>query len=155
MLALTVGMITLVGSLIAAGKLHKLLPQRPVIWPNHSMFTSLLLILTVGFVVLGSVSIEGFPLFWAIIGGLFFSSLFGLFFSIRVGGADMPITISLLNSLSGVAGAIAGMAVGDILLVAVGGIQQPHPTDEPGTERRHDGHGLVIEQRNGERRFIR
>ena len=122
MLALTVGMITLVGSLIAAGKLHKLLPQRPVIWPNHSMFTSLLLILTVGFVVLGSVSIEGFPLFWAIIGGLFFSSLFGLFFSIRVGGADMPITISLLNSLSGVAGAIAGMAVGDILLVAVGGI---------------------------------
>ena len=122
MLALTVGMITLIGSLIAAGKLHKLLPQRPVIWPNHSMFTSLLLILTVGFVVLGSVSIEGFPLFWAIIGGLFFSSLFGLFFSIRVGGADMPITISLLNSLSGVAGAIAGMAVGDILLVAVGGI---------------------------------
>ena len=63
MLALTVGMITLVGSLIAAGKLHKVLPQRPVVWPNHSMLTSLLLILTVGFVVLGSVSIEGFPLF--------------------------------------------------------------------------------------------
>jgi NAD(P) transhydrogenase subunit beta len=39
-----------------------------------------------------------------------------------VGGADMPITISLLNSLSGVAGAIAGMAVNDLLLVSVGGI---------------------------------
>ena len=43
-------------------------------------------------------------------------------FAIRVGGADMPITISLLNSLSGVAGAVAGMAIGHILLVAVGGI---------------------------------
>ena len=50
------------------------------------------------------------------------ASLFGLWFSLRVGGADMPITISLLNSLSGVAGAIAGMAIGDVFLVAVGGI---------------------------------
>jgi NAD(P) transhydrogenase subunit beta len=50
------------------------------------------------------------------------SALFGLYFSVRVGGADMPITISLLNSLSGVAGAIAGMAISDIFLVAVGGI---------------------------------
>ena len=50
------------------------------------------------------------------------SSFFGLAFAIRVGGADMPITISLLNSFSGVAGAVAGMAINDILLVAVGGI---------------------------------
>ena len=40
----------------------------------------------------------------------------------RVGGADMPITISLLNSLSGVAGAIAGFPLKNPLLVAVGGI---------------------------------
>ena len=50
------------------------------------------------------------------------ATLFGLFFSLRVGGADMPITISLLNSLSGVAGSIAGMAISDVFLVAVGGI---------------------------------
>ena len=50
------------------------------------------------------------------------SGLFGVAFSIRVGGADMPITISLLNSLSGVAGAIAGMAISDLLLVSVGGV---------------------------------
>ena len=50
------------------------------------------------------------------------SGFFGVTFAIRVGGADMPITISLLNSLSGVAGAIAGMAIGDPLLVAVGGV---------------------------------
>jgi NAD(P) transhydrogenase subunit beta len=53
---------------------------------------------------------------------ILFSAAFGVVFSVRVGGADMPITISLLNSLSGVAAAIAGFAVNDILLVAVGGI---------------------------------
>ena len=36
-----------------------------------------------------------------------------------------------------------------------GGIQQPHTADEPDTERRHDRHGLVIEQRNVEWRFVR
>ncbi len=51
-----------------------------------------------------------------------FSLGFGVLFSIRVGGADMPITISLLNSLTGVASGIAGMAIQDLLLVAVGGI---------------------------------
>ena len=55
-------------------------------------------------------------------GTLVSSALFGLWFSVRVGGADMPITISLLNSLSGVAGSIAGMAISDVFLVAVGGI---------------------------------
>jgi NAD(P) transhydrogenase subunit beta len=48
--------------------------------------------------------------------------LFGIAFSIRVGGADMPITISLLNSLSGVAGGIAGIAISDPLLTSIGGI---------------------------------
>ena len=50
------------------------------------------------------------------------SLLFGVVFAMRVGGADMPITISLLNSLSGVAGGIAGIALGDPVLIAVGGI---------------------------------
>jgi NAD(P) transhydrogenase subunit beta len=50
------------------------------------------------------------------------SLLYGIIFSIRIGGADMPITISLLNSLSGLAAAIAGFAVRDPLLIATGAI---------------------------------
>ena len=50
------------------------------------------------------------------------SGLFGVVFAVRVGGADMPITISLLNSFSGVAAGIAGLAIADPLLVAIGGI---------------------------------
>ncbi len=124
-IALAVGMLTLTGSLVAAGKLHKILPQKPVVWKGHAaiQMSSVLLMLVgiVVFTVLGTTGTLG------IVGGMFAlvflaSGFFGFAFAIRVGGADMPITISLLNSLSGVAGAIAGLAIGDLLLVAIGGI---------------------------------
>lgn len=118
MLAIAVGMVTLVGSLVAAGKLHRVLSQRPVIWPWHSSLTVIFLLLTIGLIVAGTMDSRLSVIAACVITSL----LFGLLFSIRVGGADMPITISLLNSLSGVAGAIAGMAISDIFLVAVGGI---------------------------------
>ncbi len=125
-LALVVGLITLVGSLIAAGKLHRILPQKPVVWKNHATITKITLAGSLLAVVLAlfvgtSVPVISDPVFILLV-ALVFSSLFGYVFAIRVGGADMPITISLLNSLSGVAGAVAGMAIGHILLVAVGGI---------------------------------
>ena len=121
LLAVAVGMVTLVGSLVAAGKLHRVLPQKPVVWKGHALCTLLFLALTLAFVVAG-LFVEGAGLTVCLVGAFVSASLFGLWFSLRVGGADMPITISLLNSLSGVAGSIAGMAVGDVFLVAVGGI---------------------------------
>jgi NAD(P) transhydrogenase subunit beta len=121
LLAVAVGMVTLVGSLVAAGKLHRVLPQKPVVWKGHSLCTLLFLALTLGFVVAG-IFADGAGLTVCLLGAFVSASLFGLWFSLRVGGADMPITISLLNSLSGVAGSIAGMAIGDVFLVAVGGI---------------------------------
>ena len=121
LLAVAVGMVTLVGSLVAAGKLHRILPQKPVVWKGHSLCTLLFLALTLGFVFAG-IFARGIGLTVCLVGAFVSASLFGLWFSLRVGGADMPITISLLNSLSGVAGAIAGMAIGDVFLVAVGGI---------------------------------
>lgn len=121
LLAVAVGMVTLVGSLVAAGKLHRVLPQKPVVWKGHSLCTLLFLALTLGFVVAG-IFADGAGLTVCLLGTFVSASLFGLWFSLRVGGADMPITISLLNSLSGVAGSIAGMAIGDVFLVAVGGI---------------------------------
>ena len=121
LLAVAVGMVTLVGSLVAAGKLHRVLPQKPVVWKAHALCTLLFLALTLAFVVAGAF-VQGIGLTVCLAGAFVFASLFGLWFSLRVGGADMPITISLLNSLSGVAGSIAGMAIGDVFLVAVGGI---------------------------------
>ena len=124
LLAVAVGLITLVGSLVAAGKLHRILPQQPLVWPHHSLLTLLFLAFTVLFVLVGtfSDSYSTDTRILCLIGTAVAASLFGLYFSVRVGGADMPITISLLNSLSGVAGSIAGMAISDVFLVAVGGI---------------------------------
>ena len=111
--ALVVGFVTFTGSVVAAGKLHKLLPQKPVVWKAHSLIVAVTILATVVAVVVCP------GCMWLI---SILSAFFGIAFAIRVGGADMPITISLLNSLSGVAGGIAGIAVGDVLLVAIGGI---------------------------------
>ena len=120
-LAVAIGTVTLSGSLIAAGKLHKLLNQKPVILPLHQISTmTLVLILTVLIIMGGFFSLLSSAV--VLIAIIIIASLFGLIFSIRVGGADMPITISFLNSMSGVAAAVAGFAVNDILLVSVGGI---------------------------------
>ena len=121
-IAIAVGFITLIGSLVAAGKLHKILSQKPVIYKGHKYYTLITLLITIISLVC-LVFINNGPLIIILIVLLsIFSSLFGWFFSIRVGGADMPITISLLNSLSGVAAAIAGLAISDALLVSIGGI---------------------------------
>lgn len=119
-IALIVGVVTFFGSLVAAGKLHKVINQKPIVLPNHQLITtSLLIILIILVVIFG---IFGNDVLFMVIITTIVAGLFGILFTIRVGGADMPITISLLNSLSGVAAAIAGLAISDILLVAVGGI---------------------------------
>ena len=122
-IALVIGMVTLLGSILAAGKLAKWFSQRPVILKGHKTWVLLAGILAV-LCILPLVLCQGnngqlilFTLLYAVLAGAF-----GWLFVLRVGGADMPITISLLNSLSGVAGGIAGMAIGEPLLVAVGGI---------------------------------
>src|SRR5690554_1100544 len=122
-LAITVGLVTLFGSIVAAAKPHKLLPQKPVKWKNHSVILNTLLIIMIGIISTSVfLSDNSTILYIVLVLSIIVSSVFGYAFAIRVGGADMPITISLLNSLSGVAGAIAGMAVNDLLLVSVGGI---------------------------------
>ncbi|WP_024469896.1 NAD(P)(+) transhydrogenase (Re/Si-specific) subunit beta [Treponema pedis] len=121
-IALAVGALTFSGSLIAAGKLHKLLPQKPIVLPYHQALTVLTFLGMTAFIVFLPLKIERLSIIMLSFIGLAVSFLFGVFFAVRVGGADMPITISLLNSTSGVAASIAGMAIGDILLVSVGGI---------------------------------
>ena len=119
--ALIVGALTAAGSFVAAGKLHQVLPQKPIILPRHSLYTVALL----GFLglMLLVVCAAGAPTPPALLLLTLLAALgFGILFSVRVGGADMPITISLLNSLSGVAEGAAGMAIASPLLVAVGGI---------------------------------
>lgn len=119
-LALAVGALTLTGSLVAAGKLHRVLPQKPVRLPAHQGLTALCFAIMALSLLLAVIIPAQRALFTSLV--LLSGLIFGLLFALPVGGADMPITISLLNSTSGVAAAIAGMAIGDVLLVSVGGI---------------------------------
>ena len=116
-IALAVGALTLTGSLVAAGKLARILDSKPKTLPNHSTIMAVLTILFTAGIVLQTLHCGA----WAILTAAA-ALAFGVVFVMRVGGADMPITISLLNALSGVAGGIAGMAINEPLLVVIGGI---------------------------------
>ena len=116
-LALAIGALTFTGSLIAAGKLARVLDSKPKTLPHHSTIMAALVVLCAVGVVLQTIHSGA----WAIVTAIV-SLVIGVVFVMRVGGADMPITISLLNALSGVAGGIAGMAINEPLLVAIGGI---------------------------------
>jgi len=120
LIGLSVGAFTFSGSLVAAAKLQRILPQKPIVLPRQQLLLGLsALAMLVLIVVPMFQSAQAMPYTWVL---LLASLVFGLLFALPVGGADMPITISLLNSTSGVAAAITGMAIGNVLLVSVGGI---------------------------------
>ncbi|NMB42618.1 MAG: NAD(P)(+) transhydrogenase (Re/Si-specific) subunit beta, partial [Clostridiales bacterium] len=119
-LAVIIGGITFFGSMIAAGKLHGLVPSKPVHLKNHNILNLIsLIVLVILMVLLGFDLLPSKMLMLVVLlASVVMSYIFGYLFTIRVGGADMPITISLLNAFSGLSGAIAGLAIYDLLLVA-------------------------------------
>jgi NAD(P) transhydrogenase subunit beta len=122
-IALYVGVFTLTGSLVAAGKLVGTLTQKPVVWKIHQPLILINFALMAIFLcVLFLTDISTPVSLWVLLPMFALSNNLGVAVAVRVGGADMPITISLLNSLTGVAMSMMGMAVSDPLLVAVGGI---------------------------------
>jgi NAD(P) transhydrogenase subunit beta len=120
-LTMLVGWTTFSGSLIAAAKLAQKLSQKPVRLKRHSLILAISSVFICIIILALLIKSSGSLLILTLL--MLLASLFwGIIFTIRVGGADMPITISLLNSLSGLAGAITGFAIYDPLLISVGGI---------------------------------
>jgi len=120
MFAIVIGGLTFMGSMIAAGKLHRVIKQKPTIFKMHQQILVILVAMMAVVMVLRFA--VDFNLTLSLLLFVVLSFAFGVLFAIRIGGADMPIVISLLNSLSGVAAAISGLAIGDVLLVSIGGI---------------------------------
>jgi len=120
-IALIVGSITFSGSLIAGAKLDGRITSVPIVLRGHfilNLLTLIGIIILVPLVIISSSSTTVILLALLIL----MSLIFGILFSIRVGGADMPIAVSLLNSLSGIAAATVGLAISNLLVVAVGAI---------------------------------
>lgn len=119
MLGLTIGAATFSGSLIATGRLANWLGSSATLLPRHNVLAAgLLAILIVG---VGSGGILDEPSAMPLVAGIGVLALvFGVVLAMRVGGADMPVLISFLNALSGLAAAFCGVAIGSRLLTACG-----------------------------------
>ncbi|MEM9539487.1 MAG: NAD(P)(+) transhydrogenase (Re/Si-specific) subunit beta [Cyanobacteria bacterium P01_E01_bin.42] len=119
LLGILIGGVTLTGSFIAFAKLQGIMPGAPVLFPLQQVFNALILI---GFFV-GSGYFLFFPgnlpVFFALVG---VSLLLGILFVIPIGGGDMPVAISLLNSYSGLAAAAAGFVVNNNMLIIAGAL---------------------------------
>ena len=118
-LGLAVGAVTASGSAVAAGKLAGLARQTPVVLPGHGwlLWGGMAAVLAAG----AAASLAaGADAAWLLSLTITLALALGVVFSIRVGGADMPVLISLLNSLSGLAAALCGMVVENRLLIVCG-----------------------------------
>ena len=102
-----IGAITFTGSFIAFGKLQGLLPGRPLVFSGQRLINGALAIGLLGVAMWTAVSGEA-PGYWAT-GAI--ALLIGVMTVIPIGGADMPVVISLLNSFSGLAASAAGFAI--------------------------------------------
>ena len=111
------GSLTLTGSLMAAGKLQEILPQRPITYKGQNFVNLGLLALAVllaGYLVYDPSQAVLFPIIVLI------SLAFGVQMIIPIGGADMPTVISLLNSYAGLSAAAMGFALDSKLLIVAG-----------------------------------
>jgi NAD(P) transhydrogenase subunit beta len=118
-LGLIIGTATCSGSMIAGGKLAGWLDQKPRAFPFHSLsLAGTTLVVLVVAAVAGQAGPQA-QLFWLL--ALFaLSVLLGILFSIRIGGADMPVLISFLNATAGLAAAFCGLVIQNRLLIACG-----------------------------------
>ena len=108
-LSVFVGTLTLTGSFIAFGKLQGFISGKPVVFPGQQAINGLL---ALALVVMGvSVSIGGGQDMNMFYGVLIVAAILGITMTIPIGGADMPVVISLLNSYSGVAAAATGFVL--------------------------------------------
>ncbi|HOO16173.1 MAG TPA: NAD(P)(+) transhydrogenase (Re/Si-specific) subunit beta [Phycisphaerae bacterium] len=120
LLGLIVGAGTFSGSLIAAGKLDRRLPQTPVSLPRHDAMLLCLALLVVAAGIVAALAKDIALLSTVLVVVVALSIAIGALFAIRIGGADMPVLISFLNATAGVAAALCGVAIGNRLLIACG-----------------------------------
>ena len=119
LLDVLIGGVTLTGSFLAFAKLQGLISGTPITFPLQQPFNILLL----GSYLAGSayliITPDSLPVFLAVVA---VSLVLGVMFVLPIGGGDMPVVISLLNSLSGVAAAAAGFVVMNNMLIIAGAL---------------------------------
>jgi NAD(P) transhydrogenase subunit beta len=118
-LEVILGALTFTGSLMAAGKLQEVLPQRPITYKGQNFVNLGMLAVAIGIAVVLVVHPEKMFLFPFMI---IIPLIFGVMMIIPIGGADMPTVISLLNSYAGLSAAMMGFVLGSKLLIIAGAL---------------------------------
>ena len=117
-LSLVIGAVTLSGSFVAFGKLQGILPGRPLRFASGQALNALLVAAAVARSVWG-ITGDTATGYWLATGAALVLGVLGV---TPIGGADMPVVISLLNSLSGVAASMAGFVIGNSALIIGGAL---------------------------------
>ncbi|MCX7606801.1 MAG: NAD(P)(+) transhydrogenase (Re/Si-specific) subunit beta [Bacteroidia bacterium] len=115
-LSVLIGAVTFSGSLIAFAKLQELMTGRPIVLPAHHYQSLLLLLGSVGALAFFSGTSDSLSLY----GLSILSLLLGFWITLPIGGADMPVIVAFLNSLSGLAAAATGFVLQNYLLIIAG-----------------------------------
>jgi NAD(P) transhydrogenase subunit beta len=118
-LGVAIGAITFTGSVIAFAKLSGRMSGKPIILPARHIINLALFVLTAYLIYTFCLSGGSAWLFWAI---TLCALTFGALIIIPIGGADMPVVISMLNSYSGWAAAGIGFTLGNIALIVTGAL---------------------------------
>ncbi len=120
-LSAIIGAISFSGSIIAFLKLQELMTGRPITYPGQQIVNGLIALAVIGLAV-WFVATAGLAAPWAILALLGVALVLGVLFVLPIGGADMPVVISLLNSFTGLAVAITGFELGSTLLIICGAL---------------------------------
>ena len=118
-LSILIGSITFTGSFIAFGKLKGFISGNPLTFPGQNIFNALLTLGSFGLVGWLAFDPANQLVFWILFG---IALLLGILTVLPIGGADMPVVISLLNSYSGLAASMAGFVINNNLLIIAGAL---------------------------------
>jgi NAD(P) transhydrogenase subunit beta len=117
MLSAIIGSISFAGSMVAFAKLQELIRGRPIVYPLQQPTNALLFAAVLAAGIAIAAGAEQQWLIWALIGG---AAVFGVLFVLPIGGADMPVVISLLNAFTGLAAAATGFELENNVLIVSG-----------------------------------
>jgi len=116
-LSALIGSISFAGSIVAFAKLQELLSGRPIVFPAQNIVN---IVVLVGAAALGVAAVAGVEDQWVLYTLIGLALLFGVMFVLPIGGADMPVVISLLNAFTGLAASATGFVLDSTVLIVSG-----------------------------------
>ena len=117
-----VGAVTFTGSVVAFGKLQGLIGSKPLLLPGRHLINLVMLLACIYFGFRFVTYGDYFPAWWPLLVCTAIASLLGVHLVMAIGGADMPVVVSMLNSYSGWAAAAAGFMLQNDLLIITGAL---------------------------------